>query len=710
MSSDATTPRSRFAAIWPALWLVALAIVTLRRPYVFGATPSTLGAFSLFVVFYVIVPGVLAYRCLRRGDDVWMTFAMGCTLGGALQALAYVGLKIVGGSQLFPYYPITIVFWWIAARRHKADDAQRVPSNRVGFTVAIALLLVCAIAIQRFNLHPVESLRCFPDFDLLFHAGNVAELRHHFPLLDPRFAGLPLTYHFFAYAFGAGANQVTGIPVMDLVGCYVPPAMVVLLALQVFNAGRRFSSSAWAGLCACALVMLQADFGYAPPEFRTAFNNLLNLGIYGSVTTCPGFILLAAIAIELHRWLELERRVTLGAVMLLAVLGSTASGVKGSVMPVVLAGLAAALGLALWRRSPSAKRTAIALATLALASLPMTLYLSLGPENYASSMFHFAPALAVKTSLSFAWIAERLGFSSNAAPAWLAFAMTPVWVVGYFGLIGLCVWCLRAQIRSAWKEPKEHHVFLLGIGASGLALGWSLGAPGLSQLFFTENSQLALAILAGGASALAAVPRSARGVLLTLVVIVFSVPLALGTARDVALQIARDSRADEPPHRATKAALETIVWLREHTPTDAVILRRKPYALLSVFAERRTYYESEVATPQHHEWGWKQSNGSPYVIHDPSPIGIERDRIQRAFFDRPSPETLREIRAALPQDAPVYMLYDAFEARVNARRQVFIAAQPLDERACPAPSSFLALEYQSKTARVYRVIDPPRSN
>ncbi|MFN0242352.1 MAG: hypothetical protein ACKVWV_05610 [Planctomycetota bacterium] len=704
MTSSGPTSRDRVrAAIGPVIWIIAILAIVLRRPVLFGASAASLSLFTLYLAFYVVVPGVLAYLCLRRRDDWLTTLGMGWTLGFAAQALVYVGLKIARLDALFPYFAaVNVPLAWLAWRARGSESAIAAPANgHVHPIAAVLLLAVIALAIQRLNLYPIQPLHWFPHPDLLFHAGNAAELANNFPLFDPRFAGDRLTYHFFSYAFAAGAHQVAGIPALDFLGCVGAPAMIALLALQVFNAGRLFSARAAGGLLAAALVVFQTDFGYDPSAFRTAFNNMFNHGVYNSVTTCPGLVLVAAIAIELWRWFRVER-VTRGAALVLFVLGFTASGVKGSVMPVVVAGAFAALVFTWARDKPQRGRALSALLLLGCSAVPMTAYLSLAPDSYASTMFHFAPALVVETSSSFPWIAERLGFASGAAPKWLALALTPLWIAGYLALIGFAVLTVPRARRSTWGAPEYA---LLGVAASGLLLAWALAAPGQSQLFFLDNGQLALAILASGSVLLCKPARITRIAALA-VAIALATPLATGTWQDVALQLERDRNAREPRPPPTQAALETIAWLREHTPTDAILVRRKPDLLLSAFAERRCFYETELHRPQHHVWGWEKSGGSPYVVNEPSPVGVERDRLQRRFMDDPSADTLRELRAAALRDAPIYVIYDQFEGRYNARRQIFVAARPLDTRSIPANTSLLELEYESRTARVYRVREP----
>lgn len=704
MTSGGPTSSNRLrAAIGPVLWTLALAAIVLRRPALFGASAQTLSLFTLYLAFYVVVPGVLLFRCLRRDGDWLMALGMGWTFGFAAQAIAYVALKIARLDALFPYFAaVNVPLAWLAWRTRGTKSATGAPSSgRAQPIAAVLLLAVIALAIQRLNLYPIQPLHWFPHPDLLFHAGNAAELANHFPLFDPRFAGDRLTYHFFSYAFAAGAHQVAGIPALDFLGCVGAPAMIALLAIQVFNAGRVFSARAAGGLLAAALVVFQADFGYDPSAFRTAFNNLFNHGIYNSVTTCPGLVLVAAIAIELWCWFRAER-VTRGSVLALFALGLTASGVKGSVMPVVVAGAFAALVFTWVRDKPQRGRASSALLLLGLSAVPMTAYLSLAPDSYASTMFHFAPALVVETSSSFPWIAERLGFAPASAPTWLALALTPVWIAGYLALIGFAVISVPRARRRAWSAPEYA---LLGVAASGLLLAWALAAPGQSQLFFLDNGQLALAILASASVLLCKPTRIAR-VAALLVALALATPLALGTWHDVTLQLERDRNAREARPPPTQAALETIAWLREHTPTDAILVRRKPDLLLSAFAERRSFYETELHRPEHHVWGWEKSNGSPYVVNEPSPAGVERDRLQRRFLDDPSAATLRELRAAILRDAPIYVIYDQFEGRYNARKQIFVAARPLDPRTLPANTEMLALEYESRTARVYRVRAP----
>ena len=95
------------------------------------------------------------------------------------------------------------------ARPRPRDRGGAAPASPAS-TLAVAL---AAVLLQ--PLASAERLGEAVPFDLLFHAGTAAELRHRWPLQDPRVAGVPLHYHVLAYALPIEAADRAAAPLAD---------------------------------------------------------------------------------------------------------------------------------------------------------------------------------------------------------------------------------------------------------------------------------------------------------------------------------------------------------------------------------------------------------------------------------------------------------------------------------------------------------------
>jgi hypothetical protein len=677
-----------------------LAAVLLVRPLAYGVGASAVVLFASFVLGYVVLPGILICRLLGLyGTDRLLLLGMGTSVGLASIAWVDVAARAARAPYLLALYPVVLLGLFLAARGRPRHAAGPVPAaaGHIG-----ALLLVAAAAAE---LHPLYSPRLLDQavpMDLLFHAGNAAELRHHWPLRDPRVAGTPLNYHFLSASLPAAASQWTGLPVADLCLVLVPGLMVALLALQVYNAARVIVGDALAGILAAALVVFHADVGAflgLPPG---AFRSYLGAGLYGSPSTLMGLIGVVSLSIPVHGWLggaDRSRR----AAFVLVLLAAAVSGTKGSAMPVVLLGLAAVVAYRMLARREA--KDAVALAgLLALASAPMTLWLLAGPGSYRGqiqvrpgALAHTSPFYQTVCSLITSADLSHPTAEPCALPFHLAAAVDVAWLAGYLGLGGLSalLWLARER-RPIGDTP----VFILGVAAAGLLLALTLGtSSGLSQLFFLYNGQVLLAILGGAALAGAfRSPGQGRWVAAALLLLAFGPPMARHGATAVAEGLARDRwMASLAPAPAVRLYNEGLGWLRRHAPADAVIVTRHGAMVVSAYAERRSFYETGFFSPRGHALRW-DGHAEPY----PERLAA-RDRLARAA----DPTVIAEVAAATGAN-DILLVQDNLH-RLPGPGLVQLVVGTL-RGVPPVPAAWASPAYENEAIRIYRIdrVSPPQ--
>jgi len=621
--------------------LVALSLVA--RPLVHGVPLASVLAFAATFAGQAVLPGVLLMRGLRLHGwrDPWLLAGQGATLGVALQGLSLVAGRAGGAHWLPTLVALAAAAAGLALERRRAAETEPGPGAAPALPAGVLAVALLAALLQPLS-SPARPSEPVP-FDLLFHAGTAGELRHRWPLNDPRVAGVPLHYHVLSYALPIEAADLAGAPVAELLLAVAPLAWVALLALQLQNAGRVLFRDARAAALGAAVVLVHADPGGLLGLGGFAFNSHLASAVYGSPTTVCSFVLLCGITIALAAWLETGRRRELGA---LALLSLAASAAKTTLLPVVLGGLALCAVLALVSRRAGAWRPwAEALAWVAASGAPLTLWQSLGSDSY-SRMAHPGLATAFTGSGFYAQAAAWLG-PLAVAPALLL----PLWLAGFLGLggLGAAVWLLRERALSAVQR------FALLAAAFAVLATLLVDAPGLSQLFLAYNGQLLLGLFAGAGIALSLPPRGRAGWAAAALLLLGSLPPLAMLARALPAVLAADAAGPARPETPVEAEYgRGLAWLRDHAARDAVVFADNPSLLLSALGEVRLYYETGLYTARSWEVG-------PGV--EPFP---ERARLQERLLRRPDVAALAEARRAIPDGARLLIVADAVQSSVVA--------------------------------------------
>ena len=665
--------------------LVAATIVI--RPLAHGVPAATILAFWATTLGQAVLPGMLLVRGARLcAADASLLLGQGATLGLALQGLA----MLAGRALSAPWLPSLVA---IAAAGVGLGLARRGAPVRPAASERGAATLTLAVALAAALLQPLASAQRLDaplPFDLLFHAGNAAELRHRWPLENPRVAGIPLNYHLLAYALPVEAADLAQAPVADPLLALAPLLWVTLLALQAANAGRVLLGSASAGALGAAVLLLHTDPGGFFGLARGAFNSHLATGIYGSPSTLCGLVLLAGIVIALEAWLVDARRSRLASLLVLALATSAA---KTTVLPVVLAGVAVAWlhALVLARRT-ELSRLALAFAVMAAAGAPWTLWQTGGGDESYTAIVRFTPGTAFSTSAFAGAIARAVG--TEQLPAALVAPAFALWLIGYLGLAGVAATLWLVRHRGA-QSPLQ--VFSLGVIAAGAVLGLVLDVPGLSQLFLLYNGQLLLSLFAGAALAEAPAWPWRRAPTLATAALVgfFALPslaqLVWGLPATMRADLAAAAHSPSPIERDYAAGL---AWLRARASRDSVVFADNPSLLLSAIGEVRLYYENGLYTAR----AW---HAGP--AREPWP---ERAALQQRLLRRPDIAVMNEARRAVGPRVRLLIAADAVQSRIEAGF-VYAAPGPVPARRFFPPELF-ERPYVSATLQVYEAREVAR--
>jgi hypothetical protein len=658
----ATSMRSGTSVrVWAGVLLsLLLAACLVFRPQAYGVSRTDVAIFWLFVLLGVAAPGLVVCSALglyRR--DPLLLVGQGFALGFVLQGVCFWGGRAlglgVGFSSALPFLASGATAILARRRTGLPKDGGVASGGRLG------LLLVALVGCMMQSLATTRLLGKPLPVDLLFHAGNAAELLHRWPLEDPRAAGIPLNYTVLAYALPAAVSGIGGLPVADALHGLAPLFWITLLALQTSNAGRVLLGDPLAATIGTLVVLLHEDPGGFLGLGRGAFSSHLPTALYGSPTTVCGLVLLASLAIVVGEVLSTPRRAR-GLWPLLFFFALGASMTKATVVPAA-AGGAGLLAAWSWLRGRLATaRTALLCAlTLGLAALPFTLRLGAGETSYRE-ILRWSPGAIIQASPFTAWAAHALGVTAFPAaegpsalvpaPAWFIGLIAPFWLAGYLGLAAAGAW---AWLFWRPTPPSDGERWALGVVVAGAAPAVLLAGHGLSQLFFLYNGQLLLGILAG--SGIAATMRAwpqARG---KLIVLALAALPSLGPAKHLIVtrpaHDRREARSALPGDVAEYAA--GLSWLRTHASEGAVVFADNPSLLLSAFGECRMYYETGLFTPR----GWQQKwEGTD----EPFP---ERAALQEALLRRTGPDVVAATRRLFPPPVKILVVADSVQSRVE---------------------------------------------
>lgn len=229
----------------------------------------------------------------------------------------------------------------------------RVSRRHAGVALVLSALFLCTVMAavsQMFSEAPlVTGLPQRPIFhDWVYLVSRAAAIKEHWPIEDPSLAGTPLSYHYFMMVHAAAASWSARIEVtLVLLRLMIIPLGAVLV-VQAYLLGRWLARSPAAGLLAALLTICASGVSFRPNYERTDFLDLFGRWIYVSPTFYFGVIFFGALLLAVG-WLEARPRAGLRWLAWLGLLAAAGTGAKGTVLPVLLAGLGGWAGVRLWR-------------------------------------------------------------------------------------------------------------------------------------------------------------------------------------------------------------------------------------------------------------------------------------------------------------------------------------------------------------------------
>ena len=659
-----------------------------------GAPPLAAAEMLVFYLGWVLLPGVTCAALLVREEDELLAAGMALVLGTIALGLFVFVCRATGWFVALYAWPAVTLVFWAALRRRAAPE--RPASERRGTWLFLAVLALVLVRVPTGIAGVVDGWYMMWK-DLVFHGGNVAELLRVGALIDPRTAGRPLNYHLLSHTLPAAASVVTGESISDLFRWWFLGFYPVALTMLVFALARELTESAWAGAVAVLVLALHNDLGVGlfgeDADSALDFGSRLELGVFISPSTCFGLALLAGITLTLLRCAGPERRPGRGPWVQLGLLALASSMTKGSVMPNAIAGGFFAFLVESVRARRWSRRWFAASLVMLLASIPATLYLSLGPGAYAGAMFRFAPWASAFTSNMGLHVLKWMPALETTHP-WLGgFALTIPWLIGFLGLggVGALAWLSAGRPGLGGIEP-----WILGATLAGLAAGTLLLSVGSSQLFFAYNSQMLLAFpAAAGALTLW---RRRRGVAVALLVLALPFVVGgfagMGRALEERLEVARGGPKLWP------AWCEGAAWLRKNTPKDAMLVAHDDALLLTQFAERRVAFADAPYTPEEHALRWRLENGQWRVGRPSEDPWAQLKRASEMALVRGDASWISRLLLATGHTGETYLVRDNLEMPMSIKK---LLVSPMPQRMALNNSAVLEFCFHNDAMTIFRV-------
>jgi hypothetical protein len=506
ITREGWAPAALVLAVAVAAWLLT------------GVGAGDVALFAGHELGFVLVPGALVYAALavERPGRLKLV-AIGYAVGTVLEILAFaLTAALHARAALWGYPPLAAAVAIALLRRGagRLDEAPVATTTPLGGRLAWTLAGLCSVAIAYiaaayFLFEPLPGRAPSAVYipDLLFHLGVAGEALHHWPITDPKVAGIALPYHTFVHIKLAAASQITGIALPTLLfRLYVLPLIVVTVAL-LYHAGALVSRRRGVGIAAAALFVLVGQLGLDSHDqlvfFNTAFFSLFDSPSY--ILGLPLFLAALIVFYEQVQALRTGVREVRGW-LLFALLLVGCAGAKASILPVLIGGLALYL---LWQwgvverkdrndlndRERPARDWSPAIALMLSVAVFVATYVLMYRGEKGG--LKFDPPGSIRSMSVIQFSEGRLASAVGHPIFWLGAS-----VVGLIGFCGATLAGVPAALASRKLRPARSTTLLMGLLVASLVPFFLLNHKGGSQNFFTYYGLCAACILSSQGLAL----------------------------------------------------------------------------------------------------------------------------------------------------------------------------------------------------------------
>lgn len=439
----------------------------------------------------VILPGLVVSRALlgpRRTliEDVSVAGATGVSL----EIIAWMAGVALGLGD-------TIRFWWVPVlvaaavvapwrRRIVARVDERLPVRHSVALSAAIVLVIMRVDVGNFRVTPLPPRPSTIFLDNWWQLSLVQELMRYERPQVPQVAGEPLNYHYFANIHIASAARLSGVlPEVVLFRLWLVPVVIISIGLA-FALGRVLTSSAAGGVATAWLAYAIPVGVYLWPELTTVVMATGTPILFHSPSQIMGNVGIMSGALGTVLLLRSGSARGLRAWLFLVLVG--ASGMKSTILPILLAGTVLAwvrAAIIRSRRSRALALLASVLVLLLLASLRVASGNSGGAIVLLGTLRSFRVYAEAVNDTTMRAVNSGILLDSIDSGRALAFAG-----LGVLLFIGIHTPRLLGVLSLARRRTRGDLVtwWLAGAVLAGYAAVFVLDHIGLSQTWFAHGS------------------------------------------------------------------------------------------------------------------------------------------------------------------------------------------------------------------------------
>jgi hypothetical protein len=473
------TERLRSLAI-PAVLAAFVVVVEMRV----GVELSEILRYAIYWVVAVLLPGrVVARASIGARTNAVEDTAVAAATGVSLEIVCWTIGVLLGLGSLTRLWFVPVLVIGAAVPRLRSA-ALRPVEARMPVWHSVALAALAAQILVRLDVSGVRKAPLPPQGgtlfqDLWWHLSLVQEMMRFERPEVPQVVGEPLRYHVFAHVHLGSASSLSGVaPDVVLLRLWFVPVVLACIGLA-WAVGRALTGSSAVGVATAWLAFGVFIGSYVWPGV-TAFG--ADALVYSSPSQLLTALGVMAVALGITTLLRTGHSSPVALWTCLAIVG--ASGMKSTVVPLLIAGTLVALGWSLVSRAGATTLLAGLLGVLVLVQV-LVLALASGTSGGQVTLFGTLKSFPAYTDLvpgvTYRGLNDGLlldSISSWRTAAFAALALGVFYVMHSIRLVGTLTLTQRrgrADLVNWW---------LSGFVLAGYAMAMVIDHVGLSQNFF----------------------------------------------------------------------------------------------------------------------------------------------------------------------------------------------------------------------------------
>lgn len=575
--------------------LAAVLFVILRVPVL------DLLKILVYLLGYLVLPGYLLARCIKKLPHASLLFALCVTCGMGLLFLVYLLGTVTGVMELVKFLPLALLLpaaflLWRDFRSGRVErKLLRVDLPLMALTSALLAYVVISRAVVS---SPTVSGSGTTFMDSLYVVANSAAMKNGLLQDSFLFPGFYLRYHSMTNIQQACVSLVTEISAAEVFLVYWPliylsaaiaaiHGLIVVLKNDCAGAGRMTTLVIFSQIFTFGNLFLFSNDGIADHLYMGTANleaYLLRLP-NGNDLAIPTILCAAAVCILYYRGV-CGRGI---AFVLTALLAGLCTGAKAAYTLCILGALVGTVLLLLLfkRKDADLKKALLMLLAAGLGFAAAYFILIYNPDQSQVSTVSLFDPYDPRSSLKFETAYEWVKAVLEEYLPWLHLSDTVLLLLLFpFSLFAILPYAMPAffvgfaQKAARFKEVKAEEMLLYGTGLCALLAYYLVNIDGYSQAYFLLAGLCFIHIL--GQLWLedhyVRLPYAAKlVVVLCLVCSLFSTAANMNNG---AYEAARDVRSakyqrygtPEPTYNSiTEYEYEAMCWLRDNSDPDSLI-------------------------------------------------------------------------------------------------------------------------------------------